>query len=171
MQRKCTKCEIYQDIEEFGLMRGKPNTRCKSCIRVISKLYYSQNRARCLQRQRQYHYKNRKARLAYMRENYSRLQLCESARASRRKYKKANPEKDRAYVAKRRKRTVPFSDLAKITHVYWVCELVTQITGVVHEVDHIVPLNHPKVSGLHVHTNLQILTQTENRKKGNKYVL
>lgn len=37
------------------------------------------------------------------------------------------------------------------------------------EVDHIVPLIHPKVCGLHVWDNLQLLTSLQNRRKGNSF--
>lgn len=36
-------------------------------------------------------------------------------------------------------------------------------------VDHIVPLKHPLVSGLHVAANLQILTPIDNLRKGNRH--
>lgn len=36
-----------------------------------------------------------------------------------------------------------------------------------HEVDHIVPLNHPLVCGLHIPRNLQIITYDKNKEKGN----
>ncbi len=37
------------------------------------------------------------------------------------------------------------------------------------EIDHIVPLNNPYVSGLHWHGNMRIIYKTENQHKGNKY--
>lgn len=38
-----------------------------------------------------------------------------------------------------------------------------------YEVDHIIPLRHPLVSGLHCIANLQYLPRLENRRKTNKW--
>ena len=38
-----------------------------------------------------------------------------------------------------------------------------------HHVDHIIPLHGKLVSGLHVESNLQVITQAANCTKSNKY--
>lgn len=82
-----------------------------------------------------------------------------------------------AYLAKWAKRraqklnaTPAWADMDAITAVYEEAKRLTLETGVQHEVDHIVPLVHPLVCGLHVEWNLQILTWTANRSKSNKLV-
>lgn len=59
-------------------------------------------------------------------------------------------------------RTPTWSDLEKIKEIYNNCP-----EG--HHVDHIIPLQGEKVSGLHIPENLQYLTVEENLKKGNKF--
>lgn len=60
-------------------------------------------------------------------------------------------------------RTPLWSTRWKIDLVYAVAALTGK------EVDHIVPINHPLVCGLHVEWNLQALTPAENRAKGNNW--
>lgn len=43
--------------------------------------------------------------------------------------------------------------------------------GIVYHVDHIIPLNHPLVCGLHVENNLRIILKEDNEKKNNNFVI
>ena len=67
------------------------------------------------------------------------------------------------------RRTPAWADVAAIHSIYRECERLTRETGVLHHVDHIVPLQGRRVSGLHVEANLQILTAAENTAKGNRW--
>lgn len=55
-------------------------------------------------------------------------------------------------------------------NIYRTAEKLTQDTGVMYHVDHIIPINSPLVCGLHTDANLQILTAEENMKKSNRLI-
>lgn len=67
-----------------------------------------------------------------------------------------------------KKATPKWADRQKIKNIYKECILITQETGIKHEVDHIIPLCGKLVSGLHVDWNLQIIKASDNRTKSNK---
>lgn len=56
-----------------------------------------------------------------------------------------------------------------IDQLYSEAKRLTLETGIKHEVDHIIPIRHPSVCGLHVETNLRILPADINKKKSNFY--
>ena len=101
-------------------------------------------------------------------ENVARMNKLAGA-----KWSKANPGLVRARVARRRaaklQRTPPWANQEQIKAIYKEAVRLTKETGIPHEVDHIYPLQGKFVSGLHVETNLQILTRSKNRSKGIKY--
>lgn len=65
--------------------------------------------------------------------------------------------------------TPKWANRAAIRAVYTRCAEVTLNTGIRHEVDHIVPLRGRRVSGLHVHWNLQVIPAEDNRLKSNHF--
>lgn len=85
-----------------------------------------------------------------------------------------NPDKSCAKTAKRRaalaNRTPAWANLDAVTALYVAARRLTETTGVPHHVDHIIPLHGATVSGLHVETNLQILSARDNLQKGNRLV-
>jgi hypothetical protein len=66
-------------------------------------------------------------------------------------------------------RAVRWADQKAMVAVYRACAKATVETGEVHHVDHVIPLRGELVSGLHVPTNLQVLTGPANSSKGNRF--
>jgi hypothetical protein len=71
------------------------------------------------------------------------------------------------WIVQRILATVPWADFAEIRKVYQEADRRTRETGVKHTVDHVIPLNHPRVCGLHVHSNMQVIPAAPNFSKGN----
>ena len=55
-----------------------------------------------------------------------------------------------------------------IEQAYELAQLRTDLFGFPWHVDHIIPLRGKTVSGLHIPTNLQVISGTENSRKGNR---
>jgi hypothetical protein len=74
----------------------------------------------------------------------------------------------RLHAARRYEAKPLWADDSAITAIYAEAKAMTLLTGIPHEVDHVLPLLGKDVSGLHVETNLRVVTRTENRRKSNR---
>ena len=93
-----------------------------------------------------------------------------------RNWKQRHPEKHCAKQAKRRAQKnnatptwLTSINLMQIQWYYDAAKMMTETSGVPHEVDHIHPLKGKGFNGLHVPWNLQVLTASDNRKKHNNF--
>ena len=107
--------------------------------------------------------------------NNYRKQNKEKIHNFRKEWLEKNPGKSIVYIAKRRSakllRTPKWLNSGhffEIESVYKYCDSLRKI-GLNYEVDHIVPLRGKFVSGLNVPWNLQVISMTDNRSKGNKH--
>jgi transcription elongation factor Elf1 len=178
--KNCTKCGLFQELSAFSKSAKTKDGlqyHCKTCKleyqrnnpkRAESvKKYYKANKQLCIarsiasQRKKPEHYaeKTRK----WVANNHERVLR------NRRNHYYRNAAKDIERVRRRQGRIKgalqpSLAHQAEIDGLYFFCQLFPD-----YEVDHIVPLNGKTVSGLHVLHNLQVLTRTENRAKGNKF--
>lgn len=66
--------------------------------------------------------------------------------------------------------TPAWADLTAIKAFYKEAATLRKQTGTKWHVDHVIPLKHPLVCGLHVAANLQVIPGAENQSKGNRLV-
>lgn len=70
-------------------------------------------------------------------------------------------------VRNRRVRRIAWADQAAVYAFYRRARELSEQTSARHQVDHVIPLVHPLVCGLHVETNLRIVVYEENAAKSN----
>lgn len=101
---------------------------------------------------REYHLENRKS---YLQNNRGKVYAQRRAR--------------RMAILERMPKWLLLKDRLEIEQIYSEAVKISKETGIPHQVDHIVPLQGEKVSGLHVPWNLRVITAFENSSKSNKF--
>lgn len=189
LEKHCKRCDTTKPVELFSKhpkLKSGLSTYCKACdVKRVqeykkamtperraqlreyqtqyNKQYWVKNREKLAENNRAWRTENREQHLEYMQSYYQ--QNKEKFAEYMVEYKRANRGKVNNWVITRRKtlqeRTFP-EQREDINAFYQHCP-----KG--YHVDHIVPLTHPLVSGLHVLANLQYLPARENSSKRNKF--
>ena len=100
--------------------------------------------------------------------DYIRWQSRERLLAGDMPYWIANSKRSK-YIASVVLSAPPWVDRKELNLLQDEARRLTLVTGKQYVLDHIVPLNHPRVCGLTVPWNLQIILKTANDSKGNKW--
>ena len=160
------------ETKSFILVVGSMNKEEK---KAYDKAYRQENKEE-IKAYRQENKEEIKAqRKAYRQENKEKIKAYNKAyqqehkeeiKAYDKAYKQENRERRRSWEAKRRSaklnRTPAFANLDNIKQVFLHCPKNKVV-------DHEIPLQGKIVSGLHVETNLQYLTSSENGAKSNSF--
>lgn len=180
--KTCAKCGEAKAFSMFGRDASQPdamNRQCKACVNAR----LAKHRASNGERRREICAKYRQGNREQVRESYRRWYESPGAAEKKRVYEAANRDASRErkkrwreknplqyaiYKTRVRKATPPWADVRAIQAFYAEARRLTRETGIPHEVDHVIPLQGAAVSGLHVHTNLRVVTRMENRMKSNR---
>lgn len=157
--KRCVRCGENKPQAEFSPhreTRDRLATQCKRCSAERAGIWKQANRLRVKRRDAESYIINCAARreqvALWKRNNHGAVIAAVTARKAR--VKCATPA---------------WANLAEIAKLYEEAACLTRETGVVHHVDHIVPLRSKIVSGFHVEHNLQVIPKSANLAKSNLY--
>ena len=174
MSKKCNKCGEAKELTDFHKQTNAKDGHaymCKVCNLAKDRAWCKANPEKKTARAKAWYEANREKSIANTKAwRKAHPDIC---KAYSKAWNKANPEKNTIKKAERRaaikQRTMAWSDLEAIEAIYAKARHLTKVTGVRHEVDHYYPLRGKLVSGLHVETNLQVLTRRANQLKGTSF--
>lgn len=187
----------YMRFKRYGSpliqKRKSPGTVTDADRKEWRRKEYENNRTKYIERNARRRYEQADKVKAEKRKYLDRDEVKKAARIRTMEWKEKNPErkkqsdkewrvknvdKKRSYQAFRRAKvreaTPPWltkEHRKQIALIYREALRLSGETGVLHHVDHIVPLAGREVSGLHVPWNLRAIPAAENHKKSNKLVL
>ena len=162
--KTCTKCKETKELSEFHKQNATLNTykaECAVCARKRKNEWRKKNAQKERQKWQEWYKDNKEKRDEYQKEYMSKHQKENSA------YWNAANAKRRATKLKATPAWLTEEHKFMLEEIYDLRRLRTELTGVEHHVDHIVPLKGKTCCGLHVPWNLQVIPAYENLSKSN----
>ena len=184
MEKRCTKCGERKSLQAFSRdakKLGGHRPACKSCcaayraanaekITIRRAVYLAANREKTAAQQAAYYAANREKTLLRQASNYAADPAKFAARSKA--WAAANRAKAAArtvrYFAAKLRAAPTWANVELVAAYYTLAAVMTEATGVPHEVDHIEPLRGKHVCGLHNEFNLQVLSARDNVVKSNR---
>lgn len=175
----CRPCDVekvrawYQANRDKALDRSRRRREQKlEHLKALDRERYHKNRHHHLEARRQYYLKN-KEKISERSKAY-KFHSTEKGKAYKKAWNDRNRGKIALYGASRRRTIMQATPkwLSAIQHAqmqefYDIAVAKSVQTNIPHHVDHIVPLLHKMVSGLHVPWNLRVVPASDNCSKRN----
>jgi len=161
MTKVCCTCKIKKEFSEFNKLKcGKYGLqhRCRECQNKKNREYRKNNDLTEYYKKRNALESNKLAKKKWRQNNIEYYAL----------YKKNNKDKIN-YINTKRRVQKKTSQLCKDKYKTEIQNLYNKAQKLKLQVDHIIPLLHNNVCGLHVPWNLQLLTPLENNIKNNSF--
>lgn len=189
LTKNCKRCHEEKPLDEFGNHARSKDSKspyCKPCQQLFRQDWRDRNKEKEANSSRAWHIKNiqkvRKLQRDFYHKNpekaaEKRKRMYEKHKEKRLEYARKTKLENREFYSQLQrlrdaKRSMAFpkwANLEKMNNIYREAKELQLKDGIPRHVDHIIPLQHPLVSGLHCEFNLQILTAQENMKKKNKF--
>lgn len=174
--KKCGRCHALKHESEFhkkSSSRDGLNWMCKPCNCIHASSYRTASLQKYRDRDKA-RYRNKPGRrdAVIARSIVQRKTKPETVNRYKRAWEKRNPHvqisKNRVRGAKVQRACSPWRNRFFVSEIYALARLRTKVTGVKWHVDHVVPLRHPIVCGLHNEFNLRVIPALDNISKGNR---
>lgn len=172
MTKLCGSCSESKPLESFPrdyrYQDGRTAAACKTCAARRTAKWKAANPDAYRESVRK-----RDPQLLRAAQKRWRDKNVEGERQRVAEYQRANPARCAATAGQRRAaraKAVPrWANRFFIGEAYDLARKRSEVTGVKHVVDHLVPLQSPLVCGLHVEHNLRVIPEAINARKGNRW--
>lgn len=175
--KACSRCKLIKPFSDFSALRRRPcglACECRACATLARQIAYGMNPEERRQKTREW--RERDAEKTKISRRASYVKNLEKTKQLTKRWKAENPGKvlasrnsRRCAELKRCPKWLTPEDFSYMEGLYTFARYCKLALGEAYHVDHILPLCGKYVSGLHVPSNLQIISASENLRKSNNW--